>query len=276
MNMHSNDPRVQAMPPISQERYDSRILDRSTSTPLLPRGIPLTDAGKVRANAVWRDSLTLMKQHVPFGHRKVQANDKVYVCGKPFDTLYLISTGLFKIVNLVPDGREQPAGFFFKGDWLGFDGIPTGTHTCSAMALDMGELWTVRYDALLKASVSEPLLMRLVLAAVSSQLARNRDASLSMGTLSADARVADFILQWALSLEERGMRTDEIDLHMSRADVGSYLGLRLESVSRALSKLTRLGIVVFPEKGRRLISIPNLDALRLFIQESTDPHHDLH
>jgi len=276
MNMHSNDPGAQTIAPISQERYDSRILDRSTSNLPVSRGIPLTDAGKVRTNAVWRDSLALMKQHVPFGHRKVQANDKVYVCGKPFDTLYLISTGLFKIVNLVPDGREQPAGFFFKGDWLGFDGIPTGTHTCSAMALDMGELWTVRYDALLKASVSEPLLMRLVLAAVSSQLARNRDASLSMGTLSADARVADFILQWALSLEERGMRTDEIDLHMSRADVGSYLGLRLESVSRALSKLTRLGIVVFPEKGRRLISIPNLDALRHFIQESTDPHRDLH
>jgi CRP/FNR family transcriptional regulator len=244
--------------------------------PLAACGTPPLTNGVRRAHSVWRDSLDLMKQHVPFGHRKVQVHDEVYVCGKPFDTLYLISTGLFKIMNLVPDGREQPAGFFFKGDWLGFDGIPTGAHTCSAVALDIGELWTVRYEALLKASVKEPLLMRLVLAAVSAQLARHRDASLSMGTLPADARVADFLFQWALSLEERGMRTDEFDLHLSRADIGSYLGLRLESVSRALSRLTRDGVIQFQEKGRRVISLPSLDALRAFIRDSSDHAADLH
>ena len=201
----------------------------------------------------------------------MRADDQVYRCGESFETLYLISSGLFKIVNLAPDGREQPAGLYFKGDWLGFDGIPKGRHGCSAIALDSGEVWTIRYDALLQASAKEPMLMRLVLAAMSAQLARNRDAMLSIGTLPADARVADFLLQWAHSLAERGLRTDQINVHMTRADMGHYLGLTLESVSRALSRLARCGVIEFNEKGRRDISIPSLAGLRNFIQNTTDP-----
>ncbi len=219
----------------------------------------------------WRESLDLMERHLVFGRRKVRCNDQIYQCGQAFDTLYLVSSGLFKIVNLSVDGREQPAGLYFKGDWLGFDGIPSGRHGCSAVALDSGEVWVIRYDVLLQASLQEPVLMRLVLSAISTQLAHNRDAALSMGTLSADRRVADFLLQWADSLAERGMRTDQINVHMSRADIGNHLGLRLESVSRALSRLARSGVIYFNEKGRRDISIPSLTALRGFVHNSRDP-----
>ena len=113
--------------------------------------------------------------------------------------------------------------------------------------------------------------MRVMLAAMSAQLTRNRDAMLAMGTLPADARVADFLLQWANSLAERGLRTDQINVHMTRADMGNYLGLTLESVSRALSRLARCGVIEFNEKGRRDISIPNLSALSEFIQNVADP-----
>jgi len=271
MNMPSIAHGAQFAASVNRERYDDHLLDRGVATRAAAHGAVATNPVHPQAHQLWRDSLALMKQFVPFTQRKVRANEEVYVCGKPFDTLYLISSGLFKIVNLVPDGREQPAGFFFKGDWLGFDGIPTGSHTCSAMALDMGELWSVRYDILLRASVGEPQLMRLVMAAISSQLSRHRDVSLSMGTLSADARVADFILHWALSLEERGMRTDEIDLHLSRAEIGSYLGVRSESVSRALSRLKGAGIIQFQESSHRVIRIPSFDALRDFVQRSAEP-----
>ena len=247
-----------------------------------PRGsesgpVPAPGHAGTRSHSFWRESLALMEQHVTFERCRFRADEEIYRCGQEFETLYLINSGLFKIMNLAPDGREQPAGLFFKGDWLGFDGIPTGFHGCSATALDIGELWSIRYDTLLQASAREPMLMRLVLAAVSAQLARNRDATLSMGTLSADARVADFLLQWAHSLEERGMRTDQINVHMSRAEIGNYLGLRLESVSRALSKLAHCGIIQFSEKGRRDISIPNVGALSDFIGKSADPAAgDLH
>lgn len=253
------------------ERYDTRLRDFGA---LLPAHSSSRSAATVpprRGVSFWRESLTLMEQYLTFGRRKVRADDTIYRCGEAFDTLFLISTGLFKVVNLAPDGREQPAGLYFKGDWLGFDGIPTGRHGCSAISLDTGEVWTVRYDALLQASVREPMLMRVMLAAMSGQLARNRDAMLAMGTLPADARVADFLLQWAHALAERGLRTDQINVHMTRADIGNYLGLTLESVSRALSRLARCKVIEFNEKGRRDISIPNLQALSDFIQGVTDP-----
>ena len=228
------------------------------------------NGGEVGVSSFWRDSLSLIEQHVAFVRRKVRADDEVYQCGQSFDTLHLINSGLFKIVNLTHDGREQPAGLCFKGDWLGFDGIPTGRHGCSAIALDIGELWTIRYETLLQAGAAEPRLMRVVLTAMSGQLARNRDAMLSMGTLPADARVGEFLLQWANSLAERGLRTDQFNVHMTRADMGNYLGLRLESVSRALSRLARCGVIEFNEKGRRDISIPSLSALSNFILSETE------
>jgi CRP/FNR family transcriptional regulator len=257
--------------PVRTERYDTRLRDFGALMPFSSGTRPATAPGTNGSVSFWRESLTLMEQYLTFGRRKVRAGDQVYRCGEAFDTLYLVSSGLFKIVNLAPDGREQPAGLYFKGDWLGFDGIPKGRHGCTAIALDTGEVWTIRYDALLQASTKEPMLMRVMLAAMSAQLTRNRDAMLAMGTLPADARVADFLLQWANSLAERGLRTDQINVHMTRADMGNYLGLTLESVSRALSRLARCGVIEFNEKGRRDISIPNLSALSEFIQNVADP-----
>jgi CRP/FNR family transcriptional regulator, anaerobic regulatory protein len=272
--MHSNPRDLHSTASLRQgdsmglERYDTRGCDYGALAPFPATNTPAFGKISSASGSFWRESLALMEQHIAFGRRKVRADEEVYRCGDAFDTLFLVSSGLFKIVNLAPDGREQPSGLYLKGDWLGFDGIPTGHHGCSAISLDIGELWTIRYETLLQASVREPILMRLVLAAISAQLARNRDVTLSMGTLSADARVADFLLQWAHSLEERGMRTDQINVHMSRADIGNHLGLRLESVSRALSKLARCGVIRFNEKGRREITIPCLKALSDFIQSN--------
>ncbi len=274
---HSSQPQtipgslgVLSLEPTRRERYDTRCHDYGALMPQASQGQAASAQGGAAPRSFWRESLALVEKHFTFGRRKFHVGDRVYLCGEPFDTLFLVSSGLFKIVNLAPDGREQPAGLYFKGDWLGFDGIPSGRHGCSATALDSGELWTIRYDTLLQVSATEPLVMRVVLAAMSSQLARNRDCMLSMGTLTADARVADFLLQWAQSLAERGLRTDQINVHMTRADIGHYLGLTLESVSRALSRLARSGVIEFNEKGRRDISIPSLPALREFIQHSAE------
>jgi CRP/FNR family transcriptional regulator len=220
---------------------------------------------------LWQQSLSLVEQCVAFGRRRVHPGERVYLCGQNFDKLYLVNSGLFMIINLTEDGREQPAGFYFKGDWMGFDGILPGYYGCSAISLDYGEVWALEYNTLQRASASHPLLLNVLLGAMSEQLAVSRNAMLSMGTLAADARVADFLLQWAQALAERGMRTDQFNLHMTRADIGHYLGLTLESVSRALSRLARCGVIEFREKGRRDISIPNLKILREFVQNSAEP-----
>lgn len=222
------------------------------------------------ASSYWRESINLLQQHVVFGTKRVKPGEELYRCGEEFEKLYLISAGMFKVMNLTLDGREQLAGIYFKGDWLGFDGIPNGQYGCTAIALDVGEVWSVKYETLLQVSAKQPELMRIVLAAMSAQLAHNRDVMLSMGTLASDERVCDFLLQWANALAERGMRTDQFNVYLSRADIGNYLGLRIESVSRSLTRLAQIGLIEFNEKGRRAISIPNLGALSEFIQKNSE------
>lgn len=226
--------------------------------------------GVLEYKSLWRESLSLVERFMTFERRTLREGEAVYQCSQAFDTLYLVNSGLFKIVNTAHDGLQYTTGLYFKGDWLGFDGIPTGRYTCSAVAMDRSEVWVIGYEALLEASAKQPALMRLVLAALSAQLAHISGVIMSMGTLSADARVADFLLQWTFALSERGLRTDQINIPMSRADMGNYLGLRVESVSRALSKLAQCGVIEFNERARRSIYVPNLAALRDFIQKSTD------
>jgi CRP/FNR family transcriptional regulator len=106
---------------------------------------------------------------------------------------------------------------------------------------------------------------------MSREIAHDRDSLMSVCTLSADARVAEFLRHWVESLAKRGMRTDEITLRMTRAEIGNYLGMTLETVSRALSKLARDKIIGFAEKGRRDVRIPDLQALTGFVQRCAAP-----
>jgi len=218
----------------------------------------------------WRDNLALVQQLLPFTRRVVHAGDSIYEGGAPFGHLHLINSGQFKTVNFTADGRGQVVGLHFRGDWLGFDGIADGRYGCDAIALDTGEVWTVGYADLLAAGASSPELMRLLHAAMSRQIGRGADCLLSLGTLPADARVADFIKDWAQSLAERGLRTDQITLHMTRAEIGNYLGMTLETVSRALRRLSLCGVIRFDEKGRRDLTIPSLSALDGFIRSALD------
>lgn len=212
------------------------------------------------------DTLKLLSDKLPIQRRIVRAGDMIYQAGERFTTLYVVNSGFFKIVNTASDGREQVVGLHFKGDWLGFDGIAHGQYGCDAIAMDTGEVWAVRYDAFLAAAATQPQLLGVLHAEMSREISRDRDSLLSLCTLSADARVADFLRYWADALARRGLRTDQITLRMTRAEIGNYLGMTLESVSRALSRLARNGVIVFAEKGRREIRIPDVSALAAFIQ----------
>jgi CRP/FNR family transcriptional regulator len=217
------------------------------------------------------ETLKLLADKLPIQRRLVRAGDTVYQAGERFDCLHVVHSGFFKIVNTASDGREQVVGLHFKGDWLGFDGIADGRYGCDAVALDTGEVWTIRYDALLRVCAVHPQLLSVLHAEMSREIGRDRDSLLSLCTLSADARVADFLRYWAQSLAQRGLRTDQITLRMTRAEIGNYLGMTLESVSRALSRLAKRQVIRFAEKGRREIQIPQLAALTEFIQGGPRP-----
>jgi CRP/FNR family transcriptional regulator len=217
------------------------------------------------------DTLQQLQDHVAITRRVVRAGDSIYQAGEQFGNLHVINSGFFKTINLAADGREQVVGLHFKGDWLGFDGIASGQYGCDAVALDTGEVWTLRYDALLAACARHAPLLGLLHSAMSREITRDRDSLLSLCTLSADARVAEFLRYWADAMAQRGLRNDQITLRMTRAEIGNYLGMTLETVSRALSRLSRDKLIAFPERGRRDVSIPDLQALSAYVQRSVTP-----
>ena len=217
------------------------------------------------------DRLALIADAVAVQKRVLRAGGDVYQAGHRFTHLYVINSGVFKIVTLSPDGREQIVSLKFRGDWLGFDGIADGRHDCDAIAMDTGEVWAIPYAALLQAGASRPLLIGALHEAMSREIARDRNSLMSVCTLPADARVADFLRNWARALARRGLRTDQITMRMTRAEIGNYLGVTLETVSRGLSRLARCGLIEFADKGRREIRIPDVEALSGFVQDCLAP-----
>jgi len=245
----------------------------TVSSPLLSAEVRRNNDTKAdqRASREVVDTLKLLVDTLAPQRRVVHAGDILYQAGERFGNLYVMNSGFFKLVTLSPDGREQVVSLKFRGDWLGFDGIAQGAYSCDAVAMDTGDIWVIRYDTLLGACFRCPELLTVLHGAMSREIGRDRDSLMSVCTLPADARVAEFLRQWAQSLAQRGLRSDQIMLRMTRAEIGNYLGMTLETVSRALSRLARDKVIDFAEKGRRDIRIPNVQALATFVQRCLSP-----
>ena len=241
------------------------ITMRPPASPKSTRAVDASIVGRIAS------TLRMVEDALQPQRRMVRSGDPIYRAGDAFGNLYILNSGFAKVVGLSADGREQVVGLKFRGDWLGFDGIANERYGCDAIAMDTGEVWVVRYDALLAACQRQPALLTVLHAAMSREIARDRDSLMSVCTLPADARVADFLRYWAESIGNRGMRTDQITLRMTRAEIGNYLGMTLETVSRALSRLARSKVIEFAEKGRREISIPEVGALADFVEHSMAP-----
>jgi CRP/FNR family transcriptional regulator len=217
------------------------------------------------------EMLSLLVDSLPIRRRVLGVGDQIYGAGDPLVYLYVLHAGTVKVVNASADGRGQIVSLNFRGDWLGFDGIATGRYACAAVALDVGEVWALRYDELLAACAARPRLLNALHGEMSRSLTRSLGAMLTLRTRSAVSRVASFLFHWADSLAERGQRSDQIVLRMTRAEIGDYLGMTLESVSRGLSALARNKVIGFDQRRRRDILILDLPALTHFTCSRGDP-----
>lgn len=231
-----------------------------------PAAVSLRDGARTGTAQRIAEALQLIASVLEPKRRIVHAGDVVYRAGDRFEHLHILNSGFFKLISLSSDGREQVVGLRFRGDWLGFSAISSGSYGCDAIALDTAEVWTVRYDALMQACIHHPALMAVVHEAMSHEIVRDRDSLMTICTLPADARVAAFLHYWADSLAARGLRADQFSLRLTRAEIGNYLGLTLETVSRVLSRLAKAALIAFNEKSRRDITIPDFHALAAYVE----------
>jgi len=194
--------------------------------------------------------------------RKVKRGAPLFRNGDSFTSLYAIRTGFFKTCIASEDGRHQVTGFQMAGEIVGLDGIVNDHHTCDAIALEDAEVCVMPFDRIEDLSHQIHALQRHVHKIMSREIVREHGVMLLLGSMRAEERLAAFLLNLVQRLHARGFSQSELVLRMTREEIGSYLGLKLETVSRTFSKFVEEGIV---EVKQRHVRIVDSEALRLIV-----------
>ena len=194
--------------------------------------------------------------------RTVRRGTSLFRNGEKFSSLYAIRTGFFKTCVTTEDGRDQVTGFQMAGEIIGLDGIVNDQHTCDAIALEDAEVCVMPFDRIEEISREVNALQRHVHKIMSSEIVREHGVMLLLGSMRAEERLAAFLLNLVQRLQARGFSRSELVLRMTREEIGSYLGMKLETVSRTFSKFADDGMV---EVKQRHIHIRDADALKRIV-----------
>ncbi len=184
--------------------------------------------------------------------RRLERGARLLDAGDPCAALFAIRSGSVKSTARMADGREQVTGFYLAGDLLGLEGLALRTHLRELVALEDSELCVVRRGDLEALLGRLPRLHAELHALMGRELVRAQGTSLALGSLAADERVAAFVVGLSRRLRERGRDGAALVLPMTRAEIGSFLGLQLETVSRIFSRLHGEGIL---EVKRQVVTI---------------------
>jgi len=197
-------------------------------------------------------------EDVVASRRKIKRGTMLFRNGDKFTSLYAIRTGFFKTCVASEDGRDQVTGFQMAGEVIGLDGIVNDNHTCDAVALEDAEVCVMPFDRIEELSREVNALQRHVHKIMSREIVRENGVMLLLGSMRAEERLAAFLLNLVQRLHARGFSQSEVVLRMTREEIGSYLGLKLETVSRTFSKFVDDGMI---EVKQRHVRILNSDAL---------------
>jgi CRP/FNR family transcriptional regulator len=179
--------------------------------------------------------------------------------GNKFNSIFAIRSGFFKTCVATEDGREQVIGFQMAGEVTGMDGIIKDQHSCDAIALEDAEVCVIDYQGLLKISQEINAFQHHINKILSREIVRSTRVMLLLGSLRSEARVASFLIDLVERLQARGFSESNIVLRMTRAEIGSYLGIKHETVSRTFSKFAQEGMLAVKQ---RQIQIHSLEALK--------------
>ena len=183
----------------------------------------------------------------------------LFRAGEKFTALYAIRSGFFKTTVAAQDGREQVTGFQMAGEIMGLDGVVGEQHTCDATALEDSEVCVLPFDRMEEISREIRALQHHVHKIMSGEIVREHGVMQLLGSLNAEERLAAFLLNLGQRLQARGFSSLNLILRMTREEIGSYLGLTIETVSRTFTKLAELGLITV---NQRHIQIVREDALR--------------
>ncbi|MCD2164494.1 MAG: fumarate/nitrate reduction transcriptional regulator Fnr [Comamonas sp.] len=193
--------------------------------------------------------------------RKIKRGSALFRNGETFTSLYAIRTGFFKTSIATEDGRDQVTGFQMAGEIIGLDGIVNDRHSCDAIALEDAEVCVMPYSSLEDLSREVTALQHHVHKVMSREIVREHGVMLLLGSMRAEERLAAFLLNLVQRLHARGFSQHELILRMTREEIGSYLGLKLETVSRTFSKFAEENIIEVKQRHVRILDTEKLQGL---------------
>jgi CRP/FNR family transcriptional regulator len=206
------------------------------------------------------DAMRELDDLVP-ARQRFKKGAPVFQSGDRFTALYAIRSGSCKTTVSDQSGREQVIGYDLMGDIIGFDGIGSGRHQCQAVSLEDTEVCEVPFARLEELSSRLPALQRNLHRLLSREIMRDENLLLVVGSMGAQERVAAFLLNLSQRYQRRGYSSKEFVLRLTRRDIGSYLGMKLETVSRLLSRFQSKKLIKIEKSVIRLLDLQALKAM---------------
>ena len=196
--------------------------------------------------------------------KPLHKNDHLYHESEPSHAIYAVRSGSIKTIIESPNGDEQIVGFHLPGELLGFDGFMDESHTCSAIALETTSVCVMPMNKLESLCMSLPALQKQMKRIMGKEVTEEHKMLLMLGKMSAEEKIATFILSISRRMEERHWKATEFMLSMPRQDIANYLGLAVETVSRLFAHYQEEGVI---QVDRRRISILDIDRLKSIVGE---------
>ena len=174
---------------------------------------------------------------------RLRKGDVLFRAGERFTALYAIRVGSCKTVALADDGDEQVTGLHLPGEIIGVEGIGNDVHVAQAVALEDTEVCVLPFERIEALAQRDTGFRRRLYRLLSSAIVRERSLSLMLGTMRAEQRLASFLLDLSSRYQMRGYSSTDFVLRMTREEIGSHLGLKLETVSRLFSRFAEEGLI---------------------------------
>lgn len=193
--------------------------------------------------------------------KRIRRGEPLFRAGDRFDAIYAIRLGFLKSSVMSSDGREQVTNFHMSGELIGLDGIANEVHSCDVVALEDTEVCVIPYERILTASSEIDEYNIHFQKILSREIVRQHGLMLLLGSMHAEERLAAFLLNLSQRFESRGYSRSEFVLRMTRAEIGSYLGLKLETVSRVLSRFSHDNLIVVNQKHVQIVNAEGLRAI---------------
>jgi CRP/FNR family transcriptional regulator len=200
-------------------------------------------------------------EKVVFARRRVRRGEALFNAGDEFKAIYSVRSGFFKSSVTDGEGREQVTGFFMGGELLGMEGIGTGRYHGAATALEDSEVCVLPYALIEEMAREMPALQHQLHAILAREIVRDHGVMMLLGSMRAEERLATFLLNLSKRFTARGYSRSEFNLRMTREELGSYLGLKLETVSRLFSAFQKEGLIEVQQKFVRIRDIAGLERI---------------